>query len=196
MVKYCINHPNRRAINMKYCLCYECNFRRTHNGKSNYDVSLEKNINKLKEKKFFTPKKIVYKLNKKPKKIYRIKVSLKQQEIKKNLSIAYNEIDSERELICTGCNKYQGGDIRLSHSHIISQKDCKLIGKPELIYDKKDITYHCVDFGNNIGCHRKWESKDPKIMSTLLDYESNMIFIKSQSIELYNKIVNKNILNN
>lgn len=189
-IKFCINHSTRRVVNMKYCLCNECNFKRTHAGKSQFEVAKQKSLINNQKKKdnvsnVFSQRQI------KPKKLYRFKISKKQQEIKKLLYIAYSEIDNERQPICTGCNKYQGGDIRLSHSHIISQADCKAIGKPELIYDKRDITFHCLDFGNNVGCHRKWESKDPKIMSTLLDYETNMAFINNVSKALFNKIVNK-----
>lgn len=188
--KYCVNHPNRWAVNMKHLLCNECNFKRTHAGNSQFEVSREKSLVNIQKKKDNLSN-VISQRQKKPKKIYKFKTSSKQIEIKKQLHNTYSEIDNEREPICTGCSKFQGGDIRLSHSHIISQKDCKAIGKPELIYDKRDITFHCLDFGENEGCHRKWESKDPAIMSTLHDYDVNMQFIKNQSIELYNKIVNK-----
>ena len=183
--RVCKNHPNRWAVNMKHELCHECNFKRTHQGKTLYEVSKEKSLVNYQKRKDNVSNVISQRL-KKPKKVYKIKISVKQQEIKQALKITYNEIDNEREHLCDGCGTNQA----LCHSHIISQKDCKLIGKPELISDKRNIHYHCMSPVNGC-CNQKWESKDPKIMSQLLDYESNMAFINHVSKELYNKIVNK-----
>jgi hypothetical protein len=112
-------------------------------------------------------------------------ISKDQLDINKLYKLTCIDMDHVTESICTGCGKYQGGDIRLSHSHIISRKECKEIGKPELIYNRDNITYHCMDFGENEGCHRLWENQ--KRRKELLDYENNKAYVKSVSIELYRK---------
>lgn len=124
----------------------------------------------------------------KPGKSYKIKKTKNQHEIDIRYRLACIEMDYIEEKVCTGCLRYQGGDIKLSHSHIISREDCKRIGKPELIYDRDNITYHCMDFGENEGCHRKHESKNYTIMSKLCDFSKNIEFIKLNNIDLYNKI--------
>jgi 5-methylcytosine-specific restriction endonuclease McrA len=117
------------------------------------------------------------------------KISNKQSEINKLYKLTCIDMDYTTEPACTGCLKYQGGDIKLSHSHIISREDCKRIGKPELIYDRENLTFHCMTFGDNKGCHNKHES--PVERNTLNDYEKNMQYIKSVSEELYLKYTNK-----
>lgn len=182
-MKFCINHPTRRAINMRYCLCDECNFKRTHKGLSRFYINKNKLLIKKDIVRILKP--FIGKKNNKKNRTSIRKISSKQLEIKIRYRQTCEEIDHEREHICTGCGTNQA----LCHSHLISQKDCKLIGKPELIYDKRDITFHCMSPVNNC-CSQKWESKDPKIMSTLLDYEVNIAFVKSQSLQLYNQIIN------
>lgn len=92
------------------------------------------------------------------------------------------KIDKERGHICAGCGlKY----VVLSHSHIISQKDCKYYGFEDLIYDENNIAFHCIGMYNDNDCHKRWEN--PTKRKELLDYEKNMEYIKSISIELYNK---------
>lgn len=113
------------------------------------------------------------------------KVSIKEQQIARDYKKTIVEMDYLEEKVCSGCNQYQGGDIKLSHSHIISRDDCKKTGLIELISDRRNLVYHCMDFGEHTGCHRKWEN--PKERKFLLDYDKNMEFIKSVSIELYNK---------
>ncbi len=113
--------------------------------------------------------------------------SSKEAEIKRNLIKTYKHIDYTREKVCTGCNKYHG-EVNLSHSHIISKADCKKIGKPELIWDEGNIVYHCFEKDRK-SCHKKWESNI--LRKTLLDYEKNMEYIKSVSIEMYNKYLVK-----
>ena len=119
-------------------------------------------------------------IKKKPKQI-----SSKQAEINKLYKLTCIDMDYTTEPVCTGCLRYQGGDIKLSHSHIISREDCKRIGRPELIYDRRNITYHDMDFGEHEGCHRKWEN--PVLRSLLNDYDKNIQYIKSISEELYLK---------
>lgn len=116
--------------------------------------------------------------------------SLKQQIIEASYKATCVDMDHTTEPLCTGCGKYQGGDIRLSHSHLISRADCQRIGKPELISERDNLTYHCISFGNNVlGCHNKWEN--PSERESLLDYEDNIKYIKSVSPEMYIKYTSK-----
>jgi len=120
---------------------------------------------------------------KKPKKKIRQRSTQEEKEHKKYIEVC-RQIDIEREPVCEGCGKGQGGDLRLSHSHVISRQEAKNIGLPELIYNKRNIRLHCLDFGNHKGCHTKWESFKSKGM---LDHEKNMQFIRSLDEMLYNK---------
>lgn len=118
------------------------------------------------------------------------KRSSKQKLIDKDYIDTIQLIDSNTDPICTGCGRYQGGDIRLSHSHIISRADCKRIGRVDLISDKRNITFHCLDFGLHVGCHRKHEQRD----QSLLDWESKLEFIRQiceeiNNFELLNKLI-------
>lgn len=125
----------------------------------------------------------LYKVKKKQKSIK--KLSPKQAEIEHKYKLVCIDMDYVEEKVCSGCLRYQGGDIKLSHSHIISRKECKEIGKPELIYERENIVYHCMDFGENEGCHRLWEN--PKRRHILEDYEKNLKVIKKFAPELLNK---------
>lgn len=113
------------------------------------------------------------------------KISSKQKEINKAYSLTCADMDYTTEPVCTGCLQYQGGDIKLSHSHIISREDCKRIGREDLISDRENLTYHCLDFGEHEGCHRKWEN--PTQRHLLADIKKNMKYIKSINNELYLK---------
>jgi hypothetical protein len=112
-------------------------------------------------------------------------VSEKQAPIERAYKLTCIDMDHTTEPLCTGCGKYQGGDIRLSHSHLISRADCKRIGRPELIYERDNLTYHCMNFGMNQGCHEKWEN--PIERKTLLDYQKNIDYIKTVNSEMYIK---------
>ena len=79
-------------------------------------------------------------------------VSNKQAVIKRKLNAVYQQIDNDREPVCEGCGR---GDKPLSHSHTISQKRCKQLGKTELIWDAANIELEC--FGDKYCCHDKWE---------------------------------------
>ena len=96
------------------------------------------------------------------------------------------EIFEERELKCTGCGRYQTGDIKLSHSHIISQKHCKEMGREDLVYNKYNITYHCMAFGEHEGCHGKWEGSR---RIELNDYDVNMTYIRSIDEQMYQRML-------
>lgn len=105
-----------------------------------------------------------------------------QSEIEKRYKEVCREIDSEREPMCEGC----GSNLKLSHSHIISQKVCKQLGKTELIWDKSNIQLHC--FGSYERCHDKWERCVPKQICLMLDFSRNLNFIKVTDSYVYNKI--------
>jgi len=101
-------------------------------------------------------------------------VSKKQEKIKRELIKVYNEIALEREQCCSGCNRY---DVPLSHSHIIPRSR-----RSDLVLDKKNITYHCLSMGERTGCHTLHDSKD---RYKLLDYFSNLAYIKEVDLEYY-----------
>jgi hypothetical protein len=115
------------------------------------------------------------------------KISSNQAEINRLYILTCKDIDYIREKVCSGCLRYQGGNVKLSHSHLISRQDAKRIGKPELIYETQNIVYHCMDFAGNVGCHKKWEN--PTLRDSLKDYEENMKVIKKLAPELYQKYV-------
>lgn len=117
------------------------------------------------------------------------KKSKKQVEIDYNYKLVCIDMDHVSEPVCSGCLRYQGGDIKLSHSHIISRADCHGIGRPELIYDRENIKYHCLDFIAHKGCHGKWERV--KERSQLLDYAENIEYIKLVAPNLLEKYLAK-----
>lgn len=100
-------------------------------------------------------------------------VSNKQAVIKRKLRETYEQIDNEREQICQGCGR---SDKPLSHSHTISQKRCKEIGKPELIWDKDNIEIEC--FGNNEDCHNIWEKGTLLEKMLLLNFPEKLKYLR------------------
>jgi len=103
------------------------------------------------------------------------RVSDKQRKISKRILKAYREIALERGHYCTGCGR--SGDVVLSHSHIIPRSR-----RADLSYDKRNITYHCLSFGERKGCHEIWESRDK---DKLLDYHKNLEYILLVDTEYY-----------
>lgn len=148
--------------------CRECWSRVKNNNNNNNTASIPEPSNKKIE-------------SKKPIK----KLSGKQAVIQAKYILAVADMDYTQEKVCSGCLRYQGGEIKLSHSHIISRQDCHNIGKPELIYEPENITYHCMDFGNHKGCHSKWESTTNR--SLLLDYSKNIEVVRKFAPELLTK---------
>ena len=194
--------------NKKKHLCSACVFKSTHNGKSQQEVyqerskvktqahlsaeekqethnraMLDSNFGEITEEGLIDEgeKKFASKLSRKPIK----QISNSELVISRLYKIAITNIDYTREFVCTGCLRYQGGDIKLSHSHIISRADCKRIGREDLISNEDNITFHCMSFGENKGCHEKWEN--PAKRKELNDYKNNINFIKIISEELYLK---------
>jgi len=101
------------------------------------------------------------------------RISNKQQRIKNELRKVYAEIDVEREPVCQGCNR---GDKPLSHSHTISQKQCKNLGKTELIWDKDNIEIEC--FGSNKHCHEKWERGGILERMKMMNFKKKIAYLK------------------
>ena len=102
------------------------------------------------------------------------KISKKQNNINKELKKVYKEIELERGHYCSGCGR---SDVPLSHSHIIPRSR-----RPDLITDKRNITYHCLSMGERTGCHDIWEGIK---RDRLLDYPKNMEYILEVDPEYY-----------
>jgi len=82
---------------------------------------------------------------------------MKQSTINNKLSETYKKYDAITPKVCSGCGR---GGVIMHHSHIISQKRCKEIGFPELIYRKTEIGYNFVY--DCMECHAIWEAvKNP-----------------------------------
>lgn len=109
-----------------------------------------------------------------------LKKSNKQAAIDYQLRKTYEQIDSEREPVCTGCDR---GDKPLSHSHTISRNRCKQIGKPELIYDKANIEIEC--FGSSTSCHDIWEYESITKRMQLNNFEGKMRYIEQHDPEQF-----------
>jgi hypothetical protein len=79
----------------------------------------------------------------------------------KELTDTYAEIALERAHNCDEC----GTSNRLSHSHLVSKsRDGKLATT------KTNIVYHCLSFGDIVGCHTKYESMDVARMKNFEKY--------------------------
>ena len=103
-------------------------------------------------------------------------MSKKQEKIKRELRKIYHEILLERNC-CTGCGK-NGLVVPLSFSHIIPRSR-----RGDLVTDRNNITLHCLSMGERVGCHTLWESA--KDRDKLLDYFSNLAYIKEVDLEYY-----------
>lgn len=101
-----------------------------------------------------------------------------QSYIKEKLINIYKKIDTEREPVCCGCGR---GGIPLSHSHIISRKRCKEIGKPELIYDEDNIELEC--FFDNRSCHHVWEHGTLAEKKKMINFAKKMEYVKKNDPE-------------
>ena len=102
------------------------------------------------------------------------KVSKKQSSVNRELNKVYNSIANERGHYCTGCGR---SDVPLSHSHIIPRSR-----RPDLVTDKNNITYHCLDTNGRQGCHTMWEGIERE---KLLDYTRNMEYILEKDTQYY-----------
>ena len=103
-------------------------------------------------------------------------ISKKQSVINRELKRVYKEIANERGHYCTGCGR-NNLDVPLSHSHIIPRSR-----RPDLVTDKNNITYHCLDTNGRQGCHTMWEGIERE---KLLDYTRNMEYILEKDTQYY-----------
>ena len=110
-------------------------------------------------------------------------MSKKQDKIKRQLNKIYHEILLERNS-CSGCGKH-GNAVPLSFSHIIPRSR-----RGDLVTDKNNITLHCLSIGERKGCHEIWESRE---RYKLLDYFSNLAYIKEVDLEYYYIITELNV---
>ena len=106
------------------------------------------------------------------------KVSKDQAKIKRQLHKTYQKIDAEREPVCQGCGR---SNKPLSHSHTISQKRCKEIGKKELIWDEDNIELEC--FGTNKSCHEIWEHGSIIQRMKLLNFDRKMEYLAKNDLQ-------------
>lgn len=110
-------------------------------------------------------------------------MSKKQNKIKRQLNKIYSEILLERNT-CSGCGQH-GNAVPLSFSHIIPRSR-----RGDLVTDRRNITLHCLSIGERKGCHEIWESRDK---DKLLDYFSNLAYIKEVDQEYYYIITELNV---
>tara|TARA_R100001224_G_scaffold111682_2_gene92276 strand:+ start:685 stop:1017 length:333 start_codon:yes stop_codon:yes gene_type:complete len=110
-------------------------------------------------------------------------VSKKQNKIKRQLNKIYHEILLERNT-CSGCGKH-GNAVPLSFSHIIPRSR-----RGDLVTDRNNITLHCLSIGERKGCHEIWESRE---RYKLLDYFTNLAYIKEVDKEYYYLITELNV---
>ena len=113
-------------------------------------------------------------------------ISQKQSAINRKLKKVYKELELERGHYCSGCGK---SDVPLSHSHLIPRSR-----RQDLVTDKRNITYHCLDSSDDKGngrkgCHTMWEGKDRDM---LMDYHRNMEYILEVDVEYYHIITDLN----
>ena len=106
------------------------------------------------------------------------KVSKDQAIIKRQLHSTYQQIDVEREPVCQGCSRT---DKPISHSHTISQKRCKEIGKKELIWDENNIEFEC--FGTNRSCHEIWERGGIIDRMKLFNFDRKMEYLEKNDLQ-------------
>lgn len=111
-------------------------------------------------------------------------MSKKQDKIKRQLNKIYHEILLECNT-CSGCGKH-GNAVPLSFSHIIPRSR-----RSDLVTDRRNITLHCLSIGERTGCHTLWESA--KDRHKLLDYFSNLAYIKEVDQEYYYIITELNV---
>lgn len=102
------------------------------------------------------------------------KISNKKALRNRKKKEAYNKFDQDNDGICKGCHQMKPG----THSHIIPISEAE-----ELESVVENITWHCSE------CHLEWESHDLQRMSKLLDFESNMAYIKKIRPLYYNRLM-------
>lgn len=159
-------------VNKFYCLCDECNYKRTHGGKTRAEVALERHLAKAKADQARAPRALVRarpgQLGRKRRRALKQR-SAKQLERDAAMHATYARIDAEREPVCEGCGR---GDVALSHSHLLSQKQ-----RSDLAADADNIRLHC--FGSSFSCHEVWERGAPAELVQMDDLRANLRYIES-----------------
>lgn len=164
-------------VNKKFELCFNCNFSRTHNGKTFYEHQLEKqkefnekqkakSISRLSAKPFQPGKPIKQQTAKESK----VKSALGQ--IKQDIRL---EAIQNNEYFCKGC----GCTGVLDCSHILSvslHKDLELI--------KENMQLLCRP------CHRIWESGHISERMELLCFEDNLSIMRRYDEDTWRKMNN------
>jgi hypothetical protein len=188
-------------VNKKYGLCQDCNFKRTHKGISRQDVYMARR--KEKQSKLTIKAKTYDHLKQKTGSSYKLKsistresfhcsdgTLVSQRTVKSNQRLVYEIIDSEREQICQGTGR---NDLPLSHSHTISERRCKEIGKTELAWDEDNIELEGFEAptSNPIAAHNIWEvgTIEKKVM--LINFDRKLEYIKKHDLETFRKYLIK-----
>lgn len=107
-----------------------------------------------------------------------------QAEIEARYYETCQRIDQEREPFCEATGRT---DLPLSHSHTISRKRCKDIGKADLIWDADNIFLESM--GASDSGHYTWENKSLDHKKKLLNFDRKLEYIKKHDHELYQKFV-------
>lgn len=158
-------------VNKKYNLCDDCNYMRLHDGKSKAEVLREKASTKI-----ITAKHYQFK-NKKP--LSSSQKTAKQIVIDKALQALKNSIRIDEKqngtYYCKGCGR---SEKHLDRSHILSVKHRKDL---ELV--RENINLLCRT------CHSAWESNLIHKMAALYCFEKDLLFIKTNDVGRYNKII-------
>jgi len=103
---------------------------------------------------------------------------ISQATIDRRRSLAYKvEAEQLYSMVCQGCNIEWATD----HSHIISQANCKVLGKAELIYEPKNWFRSCRE------CHHIWENKKSGKFGNLKNIDELLTFLEIHDPEEYRK---------
>lgn len=86
------------------------------------------------------------------------------------------------EARCTGC----GTTRRLSHSHIIARSR-----RPDLIQDPANISYQCLSWGAETGCHDVWEHGSYAAKCRLRDFGVRLDYIRTADPEYFHLLLLK-----
>lgn len=109
-----------------------------------------------------------------------------QVEIDKRYKEICDQIDLERERYCEATGRT---DLPLSHSHTISRKRCKELGKTELVWNKDNLFLESM--GSSDSGHVIWEHGDLDSKKKLFNFERKLAYIKIHDQEAYQKIINE-----
>lgn len=108
-----------------------------------------------------------------------------QSVINRRLSDAYKRKHvGNPNPICEGCGQAYADD----NDHTISQRRCKEIGLPELIWNSQNIVSSCRQ------CHQEWENYKSGKWLDHINAPERMAFIKRYDMETYNKRLNFRLL--